>query len=66
MEPNLYSRPGDPGVGGEEVLRHQETEFLRAGDATLLGQDVHSVLLAVRGDNIRVVSSLVILGDFYH
>ena len=61
MEPDLYPGPGDPGVGGEEVLRQQETELLRAGDATLLGQDVHSVLLAVRGDNIRVVPGLVIL-----
>ena len=61
MQLDLYPGPGDPGVGGEEVLRHQETELLRAGDATLLGQDVHSVLLAVRGDNVRVVSSLVIL-----
>ena len=61
MEPDLYPGPGDPGVGGEEVLRYQETELLRAGDAALLGQDVHGVLLAVRGDNIRVVPGLVIL-----
>ena len=61
MEPDLYPGPGDPGVGGEEVLRYQETELLRAGDAALLGQDVHGVLLAVRGDDVRVVSCLIIL-----
>ena len=61
MEPDLDSGPCDPGVGGEEVLRHQEPELLGAGDPALLGQDVHRVLLAVRRDNVRVVASLVIL-----
>ena len=61
MQPDLDPGPGDPGVGGEEMLRQQEPELLRAGDAALLGQDVHGVLLAVRGDYVRVVSSLVIL-----
>jgi len=62
MQPDLDPGPGDPGVGGEEVLRQQEPELLRTGDAALLGQDVHRVLLAVRGDDVRVVSGLVILG----
>ena len=61
MQPDLDPGPGDPGVGGEEVLRQQEPELLRTGDAALLGQDVHRVLLAVRGDDVRVVSRLIIL-----
>ena len=61
MQSDLDPGPGDPGVGGEEVLRQQEPELLRTGDAALLGQDVHRVLLAVRGDDVRVVSRLIIL-----
>ena len=43
-------------MGGE-----QQPELLGAGDPVLLGQDVHRVLLAVRGDNVRVVAGLIIL-----
>ena len=61
MEPDLDPGLGDPGVGGEEVLRHQEPELLGAGDPVQLGQDVHRVLLAVRRDDVGVVLGLIIL-----
>ena len=61
MKPDLDPGLCDPGVCGKEVLRHQEPELLGTGDPVLLGQDVHRVLLAVRRDNVRVVTSLVIL-----
>ena len=61
MEPDLDPGLCDPGIGGEEVLWNQETKLLWAGDSVLLGQDVHGVLLAVRGDDVRVVSCLIIL-----
>ena len=57
LDPGL----GDPGVFGHEVGCQQQPELLGAGHPVLLGQHIHRVLLAVRGDDVRVVSRLIIL-----
>ena len=61
MGGDLDPGPGHPGVFGHEVRGEQQPELLGAGHPVLLGQHVHRVLLAVRGDDVRVVSCLVIL-----
>lgn len=50
-------------VGGQEVIAQQQGELLRTWDAKLLGQDVNRVLLRVRGDKIRVVTCVWIVGE---
>ena len=50
-----------PGVLGDEVVGQDKTKLLRTGNPILLGQDEHSILLGVSGDDITVVASLVVL-----
>ena len=50
-----------PGVLRDEVVCQDQTKLLRTGDPKLLGQDKHSVLLGVGGDDITVVTSLIVL-----
>ena len=42
-------------------LHQHQPELLRVGDPELLGQDVHGVLLTVRGHDILIVACLVVL-----
>ena len=61
MRRHLDSGLGDPGILGHEVSGESQPELLGASDPVLLGQYVHGVLLAVRGDDVGVVPGLVIL-----
>ena len=51
----------NPGILGYEVCGQQKTKLLRTVDSMLLGQHVDRVLLTVRGDDVTVVTVLVVL-----
>lgn len=62
----LDSRPGPLGdvhssfdyvrVTREIVITEQQGELFRGGDAKLLGQNVNSVFLRVRGNDVGIVA----------